>query len=137
MPRRIPRSVAQNFPYCMDGLHRWGKRGKAVLLKERQFANHKDQCFMKWTSNGPRPYYGENVLERHEAEWLEEENIEAETQSIGLTICMHPLVYYWRAWRFFSKSRAWRSTEKNWITELQAGACYLGGHTLAYVIVYT
>ena len=50
---------------------------------------------------------------------------------------MHPLVYYRRAWRFFSKSGTWRPTEKNWITELQPGACYLGGHTLAYVIVYT
>ena len=34
--------------------------------------------------------------------------------------CKHPLVYYWRAWRFFSKSRAWRSIDKNWVTELQA-----------------
>ena len=38
-------------------------------------ANHKDQCFMKWHGKGPRPYYGEDVLERHEAEWLEERNM--------------------------------------------------------------
>jgi len=65
-----------------------GKKGKAVQLKERDLmkkwnsskkkscncpgTNHKDQCFMKWSGNGPRPYYGEDVLERHEAEWLEE-----------------------------------------------------------------
>ena len=60
----------------------------AVLLKEREVMKkwntckkkscrcpgtiHEDQCFMKWHGNGPRPYYGEDVLERHEAEWLEE-----------------------------------------------------------------
>ena len=65
-----------------------GKKGKAIQLRERDLmkkwntskkkscncpdANHKDQCFMKWHGNGPRPYYGEDVLERHEAEWLEE-----------------------------------------------------------------
>ena len=64
-----------------------GKKGKAIQLRERDLmkkwntskkkscncpdANHKDQCFMKWHGNGPRPYYGEDVLERHEAEWLE------------------------------------------------------------------
>ena len=64
------------------------KKGNAIKLRERDLmkkwntskkkscncpdANHKDQCFMKWHGNGPRPYYGEDVLERHEAEWLEE-----------------------------------------------------------------
>ena len=35
---------------------------------------HEDNCFMSWQGVGPRPFYGSDVLKRHEAEWLEKKN---------------------------------------------------------------